>query len=121
MSKKSAAPKTAAKPAAKRSPGRPRAPKAPPPSVAIDHPIENELVRPGHYAIRLTAQGAAEVEVSIDGKDWQPCREAVGHHWYDWSPEPAGRRVLEARARRGPKGRWVKSEPRSFEVLPAFV
>ena len=111
MKKKTAAPK--------KTLSKPRKPKFPPLAVLVDFPLEGEKVSPGHYAIRLSAHGADEVELSIDGREWLACREAIGHHWYDWEPEPAGRRLIEARARRGAKGRWVKSGPRSFEVVPA--
>jgi len=88
-------------------------------AVEIEYPQEEERVLPGHYALRLRADGATEVQLRIDGKEWRPCRESLGYFWHDWSPEPPGRRVAEARARRGAKGRWVRSGPRSFEVVPA--
>lgn len=104
--------KTPKKPAAK-----PRAPKTPPLSLSIDYPQEGERLLPGHYSIRVGAPGATQAELCVDFKEWRPCREAVGYFWFDWNPEPAGARALEARARRG-KGRWVKTPVRAIMVLP---
>ena len=73
-------------------------------SVVIDYPEAQEVVRPGHYSIRLTASGAEQAQVRFDGAEWQDCRESLGHFWYDWAPQ-AGRGCLQARARAG-KGRW---------------
>jgi len=92
--------------------------KAPSSPVAIDFPMQGEQVRPGHYAIRLTAPQAAEAQLSICGGDWQSCRESSGHFWCDWHPEHEGTCTLEARARSG-KGRWTKSEPRDCVVCAA--
>lgn len=106
--------KTPAKPAARTS-----AAKKPPPgkaAVAIDFPKEGEEIPSGHYAIRLSASGG-NVEVSFDGKTWHPCREAVGHHWYDWFPAEPGRFSIQARVRVG--GRAVrKTPPRTCWVGP---
>jgi len=35
--------------------------------VVIDYPAAHEIVRPGHYAIRLTAAGATQAQVRFDG------------------------------------------------------
>ncbi len=72
--------------------------------VVIDYPAAQEVVHPGHYAIRLTAAGADQAQVRFDGDEWSDCRESFGHFWYDWAPQ-SGRVRLEARARVG-KGRW---------------
>jgi len=54
-------------------------------AVSIDYPQAGETVFPGHYAIRITAPEAAKTEISIDNSPWQPCREELGHWWYDWT------------------------------------
>lgn len=97
---------------------KPAAPKKAPASklvVAIDYPQEGALVRPGHYAVRVDALGAEEVQIRLDGTDWLDCREAVGFFWYDWSPQKPGPVVLAARARRA-KGRWVAAPDRNCVV-----
>ena len=95
MVKKTAAPrKTAAKAPAKKAALK----------VVIDYPAAQEVVHPGHYAIRLTAAGATQAQVRFDGDEWSDCRDSFGHFWYDWAPQ-SGRVRLEARARAG-KGRW---------------
>lgn len=101
---KAAPPKAAAKKASKKSSL----------AVSIDYPAEGEAVRPGHYSIRLTAEGAAQAQVRIDAGDWLDCRDAVGHFWLDWSPRPGGTE-LEARARSG-KGRWTAAPARAVAV-----
>ena len=82
--------------------------------VIIDYPQVQEIVRPGHYSIRLTAAGQAQVRV--DGGEWLDCRATHGHHWLDWAPQP-GRARLEARARTG-KGRWSAAVAREIIVKP---
>lgn len=105
--KKSAAPKKPAEPAKVVPAGKL--------SVIVDYPREGDLVRPGHYAVRIDALGAAEVQVKLDGTDWLECREAVGFFWYDWSPQKPGPVVVAARARK-PKGRWIASPGRACVV-----
>lgn len=92
-------------------------PKTPALQVSVDHPLEGEKVLPGHYSVRIGAPGALEVEVSLDGGEWVKAREAVGYFWFDWSPKPLGQRVLEVRARRGPKAKWTKGPARRFSVV----
>jgi hypothetical protein len=113
VAKKITAPKTPrapARPAAKKA----AAPKKPKLSVSIDYPQEGEAVRPGHYSVRLTAEGFTSAQVRLDGGEWLDCREAVGHHWLDWAPRP-GAAKLEARARSG-KGRWTAAPAREVSV-----
>jgi hypothetical protein len=104
-----------AKPAAPKRAAKPASPKKKALSVAIDYPEEGEVVRPGHYTVRLTAAGAGQAQCRLDGEGWLDCREAVGHFWLDWSPR-AGEVRLEARARAG-KGRWAVS-PARVVVVP---
>jgi hypothetical protein len=113
VAKKTTAVKTR-RPAVKKAAAKPAAAKKPGVSISIDYPLEAESVRPGHYSIRLTAAGAGQVQVRLDGGDWNDCREAVGHHWHDWAPA-AGAARIEARARSG-KGRWTVAAPRDCVV-----
>lgn len=82
--------------------------------ATIDYPQDAERVFAGNYTIRISATGAGEAQVSVDGGEWQGCREAAGYFWYDWAPV-AGRHKLEVRVRSG-KGRWKKGESRSCDV-----
>lgn len=100
----------AAKPAAKKS----AAPKKAALTVSIDHPLEGETLRPGHYSVRLSAPVGAQVQVRLDGGEWLDCREAVGFLWFDFAPV-TGLARLEARARSG-KGRWSAVVARSCVV-----
>ena len=85
-------------------------------SVVIDYPQVHEIVLPGHYTVRLTAAGAAQAQVRVDGGEWLECRDTHGHFWSDWAPQP-GHARLEARARSG-KGRWTAAEAREVNVKP---
>ena len=86
-----------------------------PSTVTLDYPLEHELVRRGHYTIRLTAlAGVREVQVRIDAGAWGDCRQSVGHFWYDWMPVPGTAR-LQARSRRG-KARWAVGPSRTCRV-----
>ena len=108
--KKAKAPK-AAKPASAQSP---KAPKAP--AVLLDYPRAGETVLPGHYAVRVAAKPEVTVEVSVDGAPWQPCREAVGFYWFDWTPATPGEHTLVARAKNGGP-RYSVSEERTVLVV----
>jgi len=94
-------------------------PEAPvqPSFVVVDYPREKEAVVSFEYTFRIGASpDAARVEVSIDGADWQPCRESVGFWWYDWSGYSSkAARQLQARVTTH-DGRVVTSEPRRFGV-----
>lgn len=83
-------------------------------SVVIDYPEDHEIVRPGHYSIRLTVAGAERAQVRLDGGQWNECRESLGHFWHDWAPQ-AGRVRVEARARAG-SGRWSPVAEREVVV-----
>lgn len=90
--------------------------KAAAPPLLIDFPREGEQVRPGHYTVRIAADGAKRVELSISGGEWQACRSSVGYFWYDWRPQAPGRQELVARARSG-RGRARKSDVRSCRII----
>lgn len=107
-----AAPKRTAKATSAKKVSRPA------PAVSIDYPQEGEAVRSGHYSIRLTASGASDAQIRLDGGDWVQCREAVGHYWFDWAPK-TGNASIEARARAG-KGRWTAAPKREVAVSDAW-
>ncbi|HRY29424.1 MAG TPA: hypothetical protein P5079_05225 [Elusimicrobiota bacterium] len=93
----------------------PKAAKTPKGSIQIDYPLEGEILTSGCYTFRLGASPTDRVEVSIDGKDWLPCRECVGYWWFDWSGYGSGAHSLEARIPSGK--RYLKSKLRQFTVL----
>jgi hypothetical protein len=88
--------------------------------AAVDYPQEGEFLQAGHYAVRVSAPGATEAQISIDEGPWQACRESSGFFWFDWDPEATGGHRIAAQARVG-KGRWVKAEPRSCVVEESIV
>ena len=88
----------------------------PAPAVAVGYPRENEKVFPGHYAVRLTGYPGDQVQISINNGDWQDCRFAAGHFWFDWYPMKPGKYSLVARLKRGGKGKAVSSDPRNCTV-----
>jgi len=64
-------------------------------SAAFDYPQENQKITSREYTFRIAVNRGredeiAKVEVRIDKKPAQPCREAVGCYWYDWSGYDAG-------------------------------
>lgn len=84
--------------------------------LGIDFPQRRDLIFSREYTFRIGASsGVSGVEVSIDEGPWQPCREAVGYWWFDWSNFGQGRHQLVARGAR-PDGREILTSPRSFEV-----
>lgn len=111
-----------------KEPKAPKAPKAQKQSIVVDFPVEREIVTSPTYAFRISTTAVQGVQVSIDGKDWQPARESVGFWWYDWSGYAAGPHTIEARipsdkpgrslAATVPSGkRFLKSKPRQFTAL----
>ena len=51
--------------------------------IVIDHPTENEKISKEHYAVRISTSTCERVEISVDGAEWLPCRNAAGHWWFD--------------------------------------
>ena len=84
--------------------------------VVIDYPKEEELVAPGHYAIRISGLPEAQVEISINESEWQGCRTALGFYWFDWAPSKPGEQIINARLRVG-KNRWKNAEQRYCRVV----
>jgi hypothetical protein len=73
-------------------------------TLTIDYPQEGEAVTAPQYTVRVTVpEGAPFVDVSVDKGEWQPCRFAVGHWWFDWAGYSAGQHTLRARVV-GPDG-----------------
>lgn len=86
------------------------------PPVRVSYPVENEIIAYPSYTLQISVvEPAAAVEISIDQADWQPCREALGLWWYDWSGYDSGEYEIVARTRRM-DGTLETSEPRIFEV-----
>lgn len=83
--------------------------------VGLDFPQVGEILTSAHYAIRISTSATEGVHISIDGKEWQPCRESVGFWWYDWSGFSAGVHTVVARISVGK--RYLKSKPRTFTAL----
>ena len=90
-----------------------------PPStdVAVDYPKTGERVVSREYAIRISAEARAVVEVSIDDGAWLPCRRAVGFWWRDWSDYRAGPHSVFARVTLH-RARRILSSRRNFIVVP---
>ena len=66
--------------------------------VTIDFPEKDEVITSRHYTFRISAGiPAAEVDVSIDGSNWMPCRESLGHWWFDWESYKTKSYALHAR------------------------
>lgn len=85
-------------------------------SLIIDYPLEREIISNSVYTFRLSALKPQSVEVSLDGKEWRPCRESVGFWWYDWAGYQGGTYTLLARMT-DRNGKAVKSKPRQFTAI----
>ncbi|MFA6577465.1 MAG: hypothetical protein WCU88_00160 [Elusimicrobiota bacterium] len=85
-------------------------------SVDVQYPQEGEKVYKGHYAIRVDGTDVHNVLVSINNGDWQHCREACGHYWYDWYPAENGNFRIVAKAT-AQNGQETKSAIRNCKVL----
>ncbi|MBI5244696.1 MAG: hypothetical protein HY922_13590 [Elusimicrobia bacterium] len=85
-------------------------------AIEVQYPQEGEKVYKGHYAVRVDIQNVQNVQLSINSGDWQDCREASGHYWFDWYPAEAGSFRIVARAL-GPDGGEAKSTIRTCKVI----
>ncbi len=83
--------------------------------VGVDYPQVGEILTSPQYSIRISTSAMEGVDISIDGKEWQPCRESVGFWWHDWSGFGAGVHTVVARISVGK--RTLKSKPRSFTAI----
>ena len=83
--------------------------------VGLDFPQVGEILTSPQYSIRVSTSATQGVSISIDGKEWKPCRESVGFWWYDWSGFSAGVHTVVARISVGK--RFLKSKPRTFTAL----
>ena len=85
-------------------------------TALLAFPMEGELVLSPHYTIRVTAQDAKGVDVSIDGGTWQACvRDGQGFA-YDWKGYSAGNHVICARIAY-PDGTRETLRPRALRVV----
>ena len=86
-----------------------------PPAVAVDYPQSGERVVSREYAFRISSEAQGDVEASIDGEAWLPCRQAAGYWWHDWSGYRAGPHSVVARVSHR-KGHRSLSDRRDFIV-----
>lgn len=85
-------------------------------TVTVDYPQQDEVIASADYAIRVGAPGgASQVEISLNQGPWQPCREAAGYWWYDWSGYSNGEHEVVARCLDS-SGRLLRGEPHEFFV-----
>ena len=67
-------------------------------TVIIDYPQEDEVITSQHYTFRMSAAiSAVQVDVSIDGGNWQPCRKSQDHWWFDWGNYKSKSYAMHAR------------------------
>lgn len=65
---------------------------------AISQPREGDTVRPGWRRLRIDAPAASGiVEVCFNQGPWLPCRQALGHWWFDWCARVPGPHEIVAR------------------------
>lgn len=84
--------------------------------VAIEYPRHEETIASKNYTFRVAAMpGAKAVEVSIDKSGWEPCRQAGGSWWYDWSGYGSGEHEISARVQLA-NGQFYATERRFFAV-----
>lgn len=85
-------------------------------AITLDYPQEGEVVTSAQYTFRISARaGLKQVEVSINGASWQPCRATSGFWWFDWKGYQPGTQLVLARAT-SDTGEKVLSRRRQFTV-----
>ena len=84
-------------------------------NICIDYPQNNETVYCGHYCFRLgSRKPCSAMQVSVNGGEWQNCRQANGYWWYDWWNFNTGNFYLEAKAY--VDGKEEQTAKRKFKV-----
>jgi hypothetical protein len=83
--------------------------------VTIDHPKNLETITARHYTIRISAENANGLDISINDGPWQACRHSVGFWWYDWSNFQPGTHQLVARMHTN-NGEYLISKRRRCKV-----
>ena len=84
-------------------------------NICIDYPQNNETVYCGHYCFRLGARKpCSAMQVSVNGGEWQNCRQANGYWWFDWWNFNTGNFYLEAKAY--VDGKEEQTAKRKFKV-----
>jgi hypothetical protein len=68
-------------------------------AITIDYPQKGETLSGPRYTFRISAPGMGQVEVTVDGAEWLPCRAADGYWWLDWNVFPPGKYSIMARGR----------------------
>lgn len=64
--------------------------------LTIDYPAKGEIISSSEYVVRLSSVPGYRVEISIDGGDWNLCRESAGFWWFDWANYPVGSHTISA-------------------------
>ena len=85
-------------------------------NITVDYPQERENVISRDYTFRIAAKSAGRVEISIDDNVWQPCRQAEGYWWYDWSGYMSGQHQAVTRIQPQNNGQKSTSQTCRFSV-----
>ncbi|MFA7009085.1 MAG: bifunctional transaldolase/phosoglucose isomerase, partial [Elusimicrobiales bacterium] len=83
--------------------------------VLIDYPKNLETITSRQYSIRIAANDAAGLDISIDDAPWQSCRHSVGYWWFDWTNFTPGTHQLVARMHKK-NGEYLLSKRRRCKV-----
>ena len=88
--------------------------------LSVDYPQENEKIVSNSYTFRVSAPiDSQKVEISIDGAEFQPLRQAAGFWWFDWMNFTSG--AHEAVVRIIPhQGKPLTLQPRRFFAQPSY-
>ena len=85
--------------------------------VSVEFPVEAEEIGSPTYTFRVQAlPDTTKVEISINGKPWEKCREALGNWWFDWKGYAPGKYEIVARAINANEEKAI-SDRRRFSVL----
>lgn len=86
-------------------------------SVSIDYPVADEVIPCGYYTFRLgTISNVGWVQISINGGEWQHCRQTSGYWWFDWYVVQPGDFYVEAKVLLE-NGAEEKTDKRRFKVV----
>lgn len=84
--------------------------------VLVNYPQQKECITSSEYTFRIEAGPAGRVEISIDNKEWQPCRHTGDYWWYDWSGYLPGKHMAAARSQTQDDGHKPASGIVHFKV-----
>lgn len=84
--------------------------------LSVESPMPDEKLHGRNCCFMFRAEVEGNVEASVDGGSWTPCRYLMGYWWLDWESKKPGQHRVVARIKAG-NGADIRTEPRKFHFV----